>query len=126
MGSAVPLGAFQSWHHQVHLQGTVFVYISSRSLDGGFLLQVDWHRTAGAVPVWLRGAPVDGICVCCVEHTAGRALNGVCSVAAGTAGVGIMGATAVGGLTTWVTGADAAAAGATLQMLDVSGLTASG
>ena len=74
-------------------------YISSSSLDGGFLLQVDWHRTAGAVLVWLRGAPVDGICVHCGEHTAGRALHGVCSIAAGAACVGVVGPTAVGGLT---------------------------
>ena len=72
-----------------------------------------------------RGAPVDGICVCCGKHTVGRALHGVCSVAAGAAGVGVAGATAVGDLTTWVAGAGVDAAGATLPMLDVSGLTAS-
>ena len=66
------------------------------------------------------------VCVCCGEHTAGGALWGVCSVAAGTAGVGGLGATAVGGLTAWVAGADVDAACATLTMLDVSGLTASG
>ena len=69
---------------------------------------------------------MDGICVHCGEHTAGRALHGVCSVAAGAAGVGVVGATAVGSLTAWVAGADVDEAGATLPMLDVSGLTASG
>ena len=78
------------------------------------------------MPVWLRVAPVDGICVCHNEHNAGRALHGVCSVAAGAAGVGVVGATAVGGFTAWVAGADVDTAGATLPMLDVSGLTASG
>ena len=77
------------------------------------------------MPVLLREAPVDGICVCCGEHTAGRALHGVCSVAAGAAGVGVVGATAVGGLTAWVARADADAAGTISLMLDVSGLTAS-
>ena len=43
--------------------------------------------------VWLRGALVDGICVHCGEHTAGRALHKVCIVAAGAAGVGVVGAT---------------------------------
>ena len=87
-----------------------------------FLLQVDWCKTAGAVPVWLGGGPVDGICVPCGECTAGRTLCGVCSVANGG---GVLGATAVGGLTAWVTGGDVDATGATLPMLDVSGLTAS-
>ena len=49
----------------------------------------------------------------------------VCSVAAGTAGVGVAGATAVGDLTAWVAGADVDAASATSPMLDVPGLTAS-
>ena len=75
--------------------------------------------------VWLVGAPRDGVCVLCGEHTAGRALCGVCSVAAGAAGVGVVGATAVSSFTAWVTGADVDAVGATLPMLDVSGLTAS-
>ena len=52
-------------------------------------------------------------------------MYGVCSVAAGAAGVSVAGATAVGGLTIWVAGANADAAGATLPMLNVSGLTAS-
>ena len=52
-------------------------------------------------------------------------MHGVCSVAAGAAGVGVMGATAVGSLATWVAEADVDAAGATSAMLDVSGLTAS-
>ena len=103
----------------------VWVYIYSRNLDCGFLLGVDWHRTAGAVLVGIKGAQVDGICVCCDEHTAGRALHGVCSVAAGIAGVGVVGATAVGSLTTWMEGADVDSAGAILPMLDVSGLTVS-
>ena len=51
------------------------------------------------MPVWLGGAPVDGIFVPCGKCTAGGALHGVCSVAAGAAGVGAAGATAVGGLT---------------------------
>ena len=100
------------------------VCISSRSLDGGFLLQVDECRTAGSVPVWLRRAPVDGICIHCGKHTAGIALHGVCSVATGAAGVGVAGATAVGGFTAWVAGANVVAAGDTSPMLDVSGLTA--
>ena len=116
---------FLHWHHQAHLQGTFWVCISSRSLDSGFLFQVDQCRTARAVPVWLRGAPVDGVCVHCDKCTAGRALHGVCSVDAGAAGVGVVGATAVGGLTTWEAGADVHAAGATSLMLDISGLTAS-
>ena len=78
------------------------------------------------MPVWLRGALLDGICVHCGECTAGRALHGVCSVAAGAAGIGVVGATAVGGLTAWVVGADLDVAGATSPMLDVFGLTASG
>ena len=69
------------------------------------------------MPVWLTEAPVDGICVCCGGCTAGRDLHGVCSVAAGAAGVGVVGATAVGSLTAWVTGADADVAGATSPML---------
>ena len=78
------------------------------------------------MPVWLREAPVAGICVHCGECTAGRALHGVCSVAAGAAGVGIVDATAIGSLTAWMAGADADAAVATSPMLDVPGLTASG
>ena len=66
--------------------------------------------------VWLRGAPVDGVCVCCGKHTAGRALHGVCSAAAGAAGVGVAGATAVGSLTAWVAEADVDAAGTTSWM----------
>ena len=69
--------------------------------------------------------PVNGICVCHGEHTAGGALHGVCSVGAGVAGVGVVGVTAVDSLTAWVAGADVDAAGATLPMLDLSGLTAS-
>ena len=72
------------------------------------------------MPVWFGGAPVEGICVHCGEYIAGAAFHGVCSVAAGAAGVDVAGATAVGGLTAWVAGA-----GATLPMLDVSSLTAS-
>ena len=72
--------------------------------------------------MWLGGAPVDGICVCHSERTAGRALHGICSVAAGDTGVGVFGATAVGSLTTWVAVADVDAAGATSPMSDVSGL----
>ena len=68
---------------------------------------------------------MDGICVHHGEHTAGGALHGVCSVAACAAGVIVVGVTAVGGLTTWVAGADVDAASATLPMLNVSGLTAS-
>ena len=68
---------------------------------------------------------MDGICVHCGECTASIALHGVCSVAAGEAGVGVVGGTAVGGLTAWVAAADVDAAGATLPMLDVSSLTAS-
>ena len=74
--------------------------------------------------VWLGEALVDGVHICCGEHTAGRVLHGVCSVAAGAAGV--LGATAVGSLTAWVARADIDAASATLPMLDVSALTASG
>ena len=66
---------------------------------------------------------MDGICVCCGECTAGGALHGVCRVAAGEAGVGVVVATAVGSLATWVTGADIDAAGPTSPMLDASGLT---
>ena len=51
-------------------------------------------------------------------------MHGVCSVAADAAGVGVVGATAVDGLTAWMTGADVDSAGATLPMLDVSGLAA--
>ena len=97
-----------------------------KKLDGGFLLQVDQHRTAGVVQVLLRQVPVDGICVHCGEHTACGALHGVCSVAVGAAAVDVVGTTAVGSLTVRVAGADVDAAGATLPMLDVSGLTASG
>ena len=74
------------------------------------------------MPVLLRGAPVDGVCVHCGECTAGRAMHDICIVAAG---VGIVGATAVGSLTGWVAGADVDVADAALPMLDVSGLTAS-
>ena len=69
---------------------------------------------------------MDGVCFCCHEHTAGIALHGVCSVAGGAAGIGVVGATTFGGLTAWVVGADVDAAGGTLPMLDVSGLTAFG
>ena len=68
---------------------------------------------------------MDSICVHCGECTAGGALHGVCRVAASAAGVGVVGATAVGSLPVWVAGADVDAAGATLPMLDVSALTAS-
>ena len=51
---------------------------------------------------------------------------GVCSVAADAAGVGVVGAIAVGSLTAWLAGADVDVACATSPMLDVSGLTASG
>ena len=95
-------------------------------LDGGFLLLTDWCRTTGAVSVWLGGDPVDGICVHCGKCTTGGDLHGACSVAAGAATVGVVGATAVGSLTAWVAGADVDATGATLPMLDVSGLTSSG
>ena len=47
-------------------------------------------------------------------------------MATGEAGVGVAGATAVGSLTARMAGGDTDAAGATLPMLDVSGLTASG
>ena len=94
---------------------------------GWWLLALSWLvRTAGAVQIWLRGAPVDSICVHCGKCTAGRALCRVCSVAAGAAGVGVVGAIAVGSLTAWVAGADVDVAGATSARLDVSGLTASG
>ena len=53
-------------------------------------------------------------------------MHGVNSVAAGAAGVGAVGATDVGNLTARVAGADVDAAGVTLPMLDVTGLTASG
>ena len=76
--------------------------------------------------VWLGGDPVDSFFVCGGEHTAGGALCGDCSVAAGAADVGVVGATVVGGLIAWVAGADVDTAGATLPMFDVSGLTASG
>ena len=33
---------------------------------------------------------MDDICVCCGEGTVGGALHGVCSVAAGAAGVGVV------------------------------------
>ena len=69
------------------------------------------------MPVWHRGASVDGISVCHGEHNAGGALHGVCSVTAGAAGGGVVGATAVGSLTAWVAGANVDAAGATLPML---------
>ena len=68
---------------------------------------------------------MNGICVCCGEHTAGGAFHGVCSVAAGAAGVGVVGAIFVGNLTAWVAGADVDEAGATLPTLYVSCLTAS-
>ena len=110
-------GCSRSWCHQVHLWGAVQVYISSRNLDGGFLLWVNWSRKAGIVSVWLWGAPVDGICVHCHLHTVGRALHGICSIVAGAAGVGVVGATVVGIFTTWVAGADVDAASATLPML---------
>ena len=45
--------------------------------------------------VWQGEAPVDGICVHCGEHTAGRALCGASRVAAGAAGVGVVGVVAV-------------------------------
>ena len=63
---------------------------------------------------------------CCGKCTTGKALHGICSVAAGAAGVGVADSTAVGSLTVWVAGADVDTAGATSPMLDVSGLTASG
>ena len=63
--------------------------------------------------VWLREAPVDGVCVSCGEHTTVEALHGVCSVAAGAASVGVVGATAVGSLPAQVAGADMDAADAT-------------
>ena len=56
------------------------------------------------MPVWLGGAPVDGICVYCGKHTVGRTSHGVCSVAAGAAGVGVVGATSIGSLTPRVAG----------------------
>ena len=102
----------------------VWVYISSRSLDGGFLLWADQHRTAEAVPVRLGWAPVDGICIHCGEHTTDGSLHGVFGVAAGAAGVDVVGAT-VAGLTAWVAGAGACIAGATSLMAVVSSLTAS-
>ena len=68
---------------------------------------------------------MDGICVCCGECTVGGALCGVCSVAVNAAGIDVVGAAAVDSLTAWVAGADVDAAGATLPMLDISGVTAS-
>ena len=53
------------------------------------------------MPVWLREAPVDCVCVHCGECTADGALTGVCSVAASAAGVDVVGATGVGILTAW-------------------------
>ena len=67
--------------------------------------------TAGVVLVWLGGAPVDGICVHCGKHATSAALHRVCSVAAGPAGVGVVGATTFGSLTAWVAGADVDAPG---------------
>ena len=69
---------------------------------------------------------MDGSCVCHGKHTAGGALHGVCSVAAGAADVGAVGITAVGSFTAWVTGTDVDAASATLPMLDVSSMASSG
>ena len=71
---------------------------------------------------------MDAICLHCCECTAGGALHGVCSVAAGAGGVGVVVTTAVCSLTTWVVGTDvdAAAACATSPTFDVSGLAASG
>ena len=40
--------------------------------------------------------------LCCGEITVGTALHGICSVDAGAAGVGVVGATAVGSLTACV------------------------
>ena len=57
---------------------------------------------------------MDGVCVHCGECTTVGALHGVCSVAAGAAGVGVAGAIAVGSLTAWVAGADVDAGGATI------------
>ena len=68
---------------------------------------------------------MDGICVHHSEYTAGRPFHGVCSVTAGAADVGVVGVAAVGSLTAWVAGADVDAAGTTLAMLGVAGLTAS-
>ena len=76
------------------------------------------------MPIWLGETSLDGICVHSGECTVGGALYGVYIVATGAAGV--VGATAVNGLATWVAGADADATGATSPLLDVSGLTASG
>ena len=75
--------------------------------------------------VWLGEASVDGICVHCGEHIVGGVFHGVCSVSTGAGGVGVVGATAAGGLVAWAVEAYADAADATLLMLDVSGFTAS-
>ena len=68
---------------------------------------------------------MDGICICCDEHTAGGSLIGECGVASSVAGVGVAGATA-GCVTAWVAGAGVDVVGATSLMADVSALTASG
>ena len=114
------LGHALSWHYLGHLWGMFQVYISSRSLDGGFLFQVDWHRTTGAVLVRLSQAPVDSIWIHCSECNACSSSHGVCGVGTGAAGVGVAGAT-VCSLTAWVAGA-----GAISPIPDVLGSTASG
>ena len=66
---------------------------------GWWIPALSWSaQDSRAVPFWLGHAPVDGICIHHGEHTAGRALHGVCSVVAGAAGVGVVGATAFGSL----------------------------
>ena len=106
-------------------------HISSRSQVGGFLTLVDRRVAAGAVLVTFVALPVDGFC----RTTAVGGFLGVSIglVAVGTAGsLGVAGATgaAAGAVVTGLTGnnpgEDSGVAGATLVLVSMSGLTASG
>ena len=106
-------------------------HISSRSQVRGFLTLVDWQVAVGAVPVIFVALSVDGFC----RTTAVGGFLGVSIglVDAGAArGLGVAGATgaaagaAVTGLTGNNPGEDSGVAGATLLLVGMSGLSASG
>ena len=106
-------------------------HISSRSWVRGFLTLVDWRVAVHAAPVMFVALPVDGFC----RTTAVGGFLGVSIdlVAVGTAGgLGVTGATgtAAGAAVTGLTGNNpvghSGVAGATLVLVSISHLTASG
>ena len=111
-------GQSGSGHYQVLHWGSVWVYISSISWDGGLLFWEEWQGTAGAVPVsfGVTDCAWGGMCT----------LGVFCSVWGIAAGWGVVGATHGPGCTAWVAGGCVGVARAIFVVTCLSGLMASG